>query len=252
MLQLNTDQNKTLKMKRITKTPLTLAAAAFLAATSQADVINIDFNTNIGVPTLAPYAGASANGPIASASVWNQFTLSSPPNGQSMNNLLDDSGTPTTVAVAFGTGWTGSYDNTGPNNLQRDRAYTSGGGTGTFTVSGLNPGGTYNLALFVDDNSSGSIATDFTIGATTMMAFGGSAGTNVDGPLTFTAGETHALFSGISASVDGDITISTTQAAGSTFGSFPGLQIEGSFIPEPSSAALLGLGGLALILRRRK
>ncbi|MCP4744000.1 MAG: hypothetical protein GY871_17485, partial [Actinomycetales bacterium] len=51
--------------------------------------------------------------------------------------------------------------------------------------------------------------------------------------LTFTAGETHALFSGISASVDGDITISTTQAAGSTFGSFPGLQIEGSFPVGP-------------------
>ena len=232
MLHLNTNQNKTLKMKRITKTTLTLAAAAFLAATSQAEVINIDFNTNIaGAPTLAPYAGASANGPIASGSVWNQFTLSSPPDGQSMNNLLDDSGTETAVAVAFGTGWAGSYNNGVPNNLQADRAYTSGGGTGTFTVSGLTPGGTYNLALFVDDNDTGSIATDFTIGATTMMAFGGSAGTDVDGPLTFTAGETHALFSGISASVDGDITISVTAAAGAIFGSFPGLQIEGSFIP---------------------
>ena len=240
-----------MKTTTLTKTTLTLAAAAFLAPTSasQAAVVNVDFGET-------PYTGASANGPIASGSVWNQFSISNDfagaVNGQSMNNLLDDSGTPTTVGIAFGTGWAGFFNAAGPNNLQRDRAFTSGGGTGTFTISGLTPGGTYNLALMVDSADNGSIATDYTIGTTTMMAFGGSAGTDANGALTFTDGQTHALFSGISASAGGEITFSATQAAGSSFASFPGLQIEDSIIPEPSSAALLGLGGLALIRRRRK
>ena len=185
---------------------------------SIAQVINVDFG-------LTPYTGASANGPIVSGTNWNHISIANDfvpvLNGMSWNNLLDDSGTLTAVSVAFGTGWAGFFNNSGPNNLQRDRAFTSGGNTGTFTISGLNPGGTYNLALMVDEASS----TDFTIGGTTLTATAGSAGAG-NGPLTFPAGQRHVLFSGISASVGGDITFSATQAAGSSNGSLPGLQIE--------------------------
>jgi len=55
----------------------------------------------------------------------------------------------------------------------------------------------------------------------------------------------YLLISGLS----GDLTITTTNPAGGR-APLAGFQIVE--VPEPSSAALLGLGGLALILRRRK
>ena len=209
-----------------------IAAIGLLAGAASAAVVNVDFG-------LTPYAGASANGPLASGSTWNQLSIPTGglSSGTSKDNLFDDSGTATTVDVTFGGGWAGFYNDTGPNNLQRDRAYTSGGGTGAFTVSGLTPGGTYNLALTTAPDGGGLFATDFTVGATTLNATGGSAGANANGPLTYTAGQTHALFNGVTAGGGGDITFSTTNAGGSTFGVLAGLQIDGSF-PSPPPVVL--------------
>ena len=39
---------------------------------------------------------------------------------------------------------------------------------------------------------------------------------------------------------------------GGAFAAFDGVTLEGTAVPEPTSTALLGLGGLALIMRRRK
>ena len=228
-----------MKTTKLPKTTLTLAAAAFLAATSQAAVINIDVQGTSFGGTVADYTGVSANGPIASDNTWTYFNTVGVPDA-------GDSITVSGVTFTFGTGWGGTYGNApNQNNLQADRAFTTATGTGTFTISGLTPFGLYDLALITDLQS-----TDYTIGTTTMTASGGDLGALANGALTFTGGVGHALFSGISASDLGDITFSTTAAAGSNNGVLTGLQIDA--VPEPSSAALLGLGGLALILRRRK
>ncbi|MDP6523399.1 MAG: hypothetical protein QGH15_04175 [Kiritimatiellia bacterium] len=187
---------------------------------SIAQVINVDIQGTLYGGTVQNYTGASANGPIASGTTWNHFNLgAASPNGQTLLNLVDDSGAATTVDVAFGTGWTGSYGDAAPNHLQGDKTLTSGG-TGTFTISGLTPGGSYNIALITDG---ASFSSDYTIGGTTLTTTGGSAGTNVNGPLTFTHGVTHVLFSNITAA--GGV-IPFTVTAAPTWGILTGLQIE--------------------------
>jgi len=55
--------------------------------------------------------------------------------------------------------------------------------------------------------------------------------------------------------VAGDYRVTVTindMVGGGAFASYDGVTLEGTVVPEPSSTALLGLGGLALILRRRK
>jgi len=207
-------------IRRLVNVALVIAVMA-VTNVSIAQVINVDIHGNSYGGTVQNYTGGSANGPIASGTTWNHFNLgAASPNGQTLLNLVDDSGAATTVDVAFGTGWAGSYGDAAPNHLQGDKALISGGGTGTFTISGLTPGGSYNIALITDG---ASFASDYTIGGTTLTTTGGSAGTNVNGPLTFTDGVTHVLFSNITA-VGGVITVTVTAAP--TWGILTGLQIE--------------------------
>ena len=254
-----------MKTNTLRKIILSFAATALLVATSVtgATLINLDIQGLAGDTDTIDYTGSNANGPIASASTtWNHFTagvnpLTAPNN--TLTDLVDSTGAATDVDVAFGSGWAGTYANNSEgvdNYLFGDRAYTTAGGVGTFTISGLVDGGSYNLALI--GSSSAGFITDFTIaGAGTLTATGGSAGTTSNGPLSFNEGVTHVLFENIVAT-GGAITFSTKQhidtgsgLGSSVFGVFSGLQIQA--VPEPSSAALLlGLGSITLILRRRR
>ena len=233
------------------KTKLTLAAFALLAATNASfavTIVNVDIQgTQFGnpAPGIADYTGASANGPIASDNTtWNYFDVGTTvPDGQS----LSAGG----LTFAFGTGWLGSFADGDPNNLQGDRAFTSTGVTGTFTISGLDTSKGYNIALITGSNDAGGFETDFTINGTTKTATAQPVTGTGNGSLGFVEGDSHVLFSGISGST-GSITFSVTDSVAeiSSNGVLAGLQIEE--VPEPSTTALLGLGGLALILRRRK
>ena len=234
----------------------TLALATSLTLTiglhpAYATLINVDINLADGTPEN--YAGGSANGPIAGGSIWNSFAIPTDgganlPNSQTMSSLVDAAGIATTVDVAFGLGWVGTFEDTGPNNLQRDRAYTQFQSFGHFTISGHADGGLYDIALI---NSDVTNPTEYTIGGTTLTATGSSAGANVNGPLTFSAGQTHVLFSGIEAT-GGSIAFSAKQASGSSFAVLSGLQIQSVAVPEPSILALLGIGATMLLAARRR
>jgi hypothetical protein len=59
----------------------------------------------------------------------------------------------------------------------------------------------------------------------------------------------------LTANVDGGVTLQFAVSTGAATGSFVNAQFDNvsmTVIPEPASAALLGLGGLALIARRRR
>ncbi|MBT7065804.1 MAG: Ig-like domain-containing protein [Verrucomicrobia bacterium] len=208
------------------------------ANVSIAQVINVDIQgTQYGnvAPGIADYTGASANGPIVSGTTWNYFNVGGTvPNGQSLLNLNDDSGATTTVDVAFGTGWLGSFADGAPNNLQGDRTFINTGVTGTFTISGLDISKDYNLALITGVSS--GFGTDFTAGGTTKTATAvAGAGANANGPLlTFTNGVSHVLFSGLDGST-GSITFSVTDSAVGVNGVLAGLQIEvaGADLDDP-------------------
>ncbi|MEJ6780921.1 MAG: PEP-CTERM sorting domain-containing protein [Akkermansiaceae bacterium] len=236
-------------MTTLTKTTLPFAAVALLAATSasQAAVVNVDIQGtqfgNVG-PGIADYTGGLANGPIASDNTWNYFNVGTTvPNGQS----LSAGG----LTFTFGTGWQGSFADGAPNNLQGDRVFAPTGFAATMTISGLDITKNYNIALIGASLNTGGFETDFTIGATTKTATAAPISGTGNGALTFVEGDSHVLFSGISGGT-GSITFSVTDSVDpdSANGVLSGLQIEE--VPEPSTTALLGLGGLALIFRRRK
>ena len=59
-----------------------------------------------------------------------------------------------------------------------------------------------------------------------------------------------ASLAGLVPSAAGELTLSLARSAGD-FGYIGGLQITSNVVPEPASLGLLGLGGLALLRRRR-
>lgn len=225
------------------KTTMSLATAFLTAiSASEAAVINVDIqgNNSEGSTAVANYTGASANGPIASDNTWNYFnTVGVPDAGDSL--------TASGVTFTFGTGWTSSYSLAGdPNNLQSDRAFTTG--SATFTISGLDTTKDYNLALI---GAPTGFNTDFTIAGDTKTASAATdAGPDDNGALTFTEGVTHVVFSGLDGST-GSITF-TTANGGSGAGVLAGLQLQAVAVPEPSTVALLVLGSLGLLLHRRR
>ncbi|MGB0993251.1 MAG: PEP-CTERM sorting domain-containing protein [Akkermansiaceae bacterium] len=57
----------------------------------------------------------------------------------------------------------------------------------------------------------------------------------------------------LSAGVEYTVTItSANMSGGGAYMVYDGITLEGTAVPEPSSSALIGLGGLALLMRRRK
>ncbi len=123
-----------------------------------------------------------------------------------------------------------------------DALYTNAGYSGgTITLTGLNIGDQYEIQAFHGDNRGGALSTrvmnvgDGTTVATTSGAVS-TSGSWIIG--TFTAdAATQDFHSSHGTNVSSELNA---------------YQLRNVTVPEPSSTALLGLGGLALILRRRK
>ena len=109
------------------------------------------------------------------------------------------------------------------------RRYT---GAIPFTLTGLTPNAIYDLSFFRGGNPVYNVA----------ITGASSPTVDADGDSNFTG-----VLSG-SGSISGTF-VSTSPG----WQSVAGIQFEQTgVVPEPSTTALLGLGGLALILRRRK
>ena len=135
-----------------------------------------------------------------------------------------------------GTIYQGAAD-TAFHNLMDSNVY--GGGTETITVSGLSFNTAYTIQVLGGDERKTSSFARITNGDGTGL-MSGNVGTSTSFIGTFTTG-----------AAEDSITLrSFTSPSGDSGVSISALQIRA--VPEPSSAALLGLGGLALILRRRK
>lgn len=162
------------------------------------------------------------------------------------------------LAVADDNAGYGSYDDPvlldGTDGLGAIAVAASGNGIGssseviTFSVSGLASGITVRVGVLsnVDNNTNGRWdPTSITLSDGVNSA---TVGDHTTSPLSNGAGQTDWVFFDIDA--DGTYAVSGTQRLAGQGVSIAGLTFDS--VPEPSSLALLALGGLMMVKRRRR
>lgn len=190
-------------------------------------------------------------------------------NNTNASNLFDNSGASSGVAVAstginaggFTATATTGYNTTASNILMRNYGDTL---NGTITFSGLSAWLTANSATgyevyFMSEREVNLYRGSISNGSETFFLANGGTGASPAGPFalgtdTTLAGATtnknianYVKFSAISSN---SFTLDLQRGVGEGFIDINGIQIV--TVPEPSSIALLSLGGLMLMRRRRK
>ena len=244
------------------KTLLTSSLIIGSVVASQAAMISINFGTNQqGTPLGSSVATDNYTSAIGTVTTWdyesnNDWSGSSATftdNGQTINIRHDAGGvwrntsTPSDQSV-----FRGYLDDNGGDS-QNDIHLT--GLSGWLTAAGAT---SYQVVILRStDNATGfnplTITTGDVTGETGWLSSATPTGGNTADTLwagtSFGTGGTHTYESNVFTANQDGIALTFTRA-GVNRGSVAGIVIVS--VPEPSSAALLGLGGLALILRRRK
>ncbi|MFK7910735.1 MAG: PEP-CTERM sorting domain-containing protein [Akkermansiaceae bacterium] len=247
-------------MKHIFK-PLAFGLIVTTSSASAA-LVSVTTDASTGGNAATETANRTTNsgnltGPAGDApgSTWNIIS------GFSGTGLLDSTGASTGIGYTTTFSERRAISITAPD-LELARIYMQDfgkGGSNTITINGLDIGGTYDLWLVSVSNSGAGTEYyrgDFITSNTTSSPSTQSIISSPRNISTFVAGQNFVLFDDIVADINGEITITADAAdlTGSSGDEFRfglnGFQIEQ--VPEPSTTALLGLGGLALILRRRK
>lgn len=232
-------------------------ALAAMTVASSAATISVNFNeTTTGTHANQQIEATTAAGLTGFvAQNWNNVGGS----GSTVNSLVQDvAGTASTSSASvtwssngvWGDGNANTDATAGVGDAQVARGYLDDGGSGVnFDVTGISYA-SYTVVLYYSGDQNGGSWIDATVNGTTSGPVGAKrryVNPNWDATNT-------VVFTGLSGDLSVDIAATTGNGAGGTArGSLGGFQIiETTAVPEPSSTALLGLGGLALILRRRK
>lgn len=231
-----------------------ISAIAATVGVSSAATVSVNFSSN-GNSGGDHAVGTSTTAGVEAVQNWNDVTGGT----GSASNVNDSTGAATTVDVDWATGTWGGTAATGTvtGNDALMGAWLDDGSM-LVTISEI-PYAQYDVIVYgtsdagndgrnlgwmvngVDSESIGSFG-----GALTNGTF--FDGTFVDGT-TPTANPSYLRFNGLTGAT---LTIADHTTGSATLRSaLSGFQIVEA-VPEPSSTALLGLGGLALILRRRK
>jgi hypothetical protein len=189
---------------------------------------------------------------------WNNFTAFV--TGSSLVNVIDDSGTTTSIDVTLTDGFSGvNLAGNATNTLGYPTTSTSDSFyTGSFdghaaalpnraqvTFSGLDPALEYDLALF-----SSRTGNDGGIGRLSRYTVDGQV-------IEFDASDNtsqEVLFSAVTAALDGTLTLDVEVSPNGTgrFAYLGQVKLTALAIPEPTTALLLSVGGLSLIGRSQR
>jgi hypothetical protein len=216
-------------MKKI----LMMTAAGFaLVAGADAAVVSVDLTNIFG------FADASDN---------------SSPQSVANFDLFGDGTVTTTITISASA------------DIQAETGTSGGGGLGVVGGANdqVNPGETFTISF---SNFGGSSAISGVQLVSLRSGYDDGIGANLDGDagVSFTgvlSGTAPTIITGTNVqqtAIAGDVVLgdggSVTFTGDIDDGSFrvSGITIDTVVVPEPSSTALLGLGGLALLLRRRK
>jgi hypothetical protein len=232
-----------------------ILASVALCATASAASIALNFAEN---PSNQVFAGGVPIGPtgIDSANWNNTIDLDSGPlaTGEigARTSLNDDTGASTTATVEWSSSnvyWNG--DGTASDEAKLAVGYLDDGGAGaTFTISNIPYPEYIAYVLFTSDSNGDYTHTDLTIAGVSYLGGDFPAhGRVTDGTGWVLAdGITNGNYAMMLGLTNPTLTVSATKDAGRS--PITGVIIEE--VPEPSMALLIGLGGLGLLLRRRK
>ena len=232
----------------------TVLASLLAAGSVSAALVNVNFHNDSGGETEA-----DLDGPLGGASsTWNQSTSASG------TDVLNSANVATTIDWAFAHSLEENDTNNWADPARKMLIGSFGqfgkGEDSTLTISGLVAGQLYNVAIAAsrlrNNGTEHSYGTFSTSNNTTSSSQTVDA-TSINGD-AWVSGTNYALFENVEADGSGEISILADASNGAVVGEagdgrrlhLNGFQIES--VPEPSTTALLGLGGLALILRRRK
>ncbi len=187
---------------------------------------------------------------------YNNMTAGGGADPSDLTDLVDSTGGDSTIDLSYADVGLAGVSGTNPNyagpypaavgsqpvSALRDGLFL-GGGEITLTFSSLDPSMTYDFLLYGARALNGA--------DTTYTATGGNTDTGTITNVLNNSTQTVNL-SGLTANGSNEIVlvISSINSDSNNGGALNYLQL--TAVPEPSAAALLGLGGLSLILRRRK
>lgn len=264
-------------MQIVKITTAALAAAVFVGVNAEADSISLNFSENsanqgfgtFGAQNIGPFSTDSAN--------WNNSADIGSPGSGTMTNLIDDSGAGTGVGVTWssqGTWFSGA--GTANDDARLNVGYLDDGDDDGGAAGGAEPGDGFGVIidftgityaqydvtlLFASDQNAQDTTyqtLEFTVNGTGTFGGTNTATTykNINDAFAATGNNWVDMAGG---TVTGNyVTTSTSGSAlairgqirdGVNRGSIAGVII--TEVPEPGSLALLGLGGLAVLRRRR-
>ena len=252
-----------------------LASAVLLTPESKAETISINFVDNASVDAMLAADIAGASGANTRVANWNNLQAAAT---GSLGSLLYSSGSNSGASVSFTSGlgaWRLPGITPGNGDDRMWVGYLDASETGaSVTLSGLTFTGTYDVYVYFDGDNGGNWRVgNYTIGAITD---GGEDSENTNwgagqnsvklyqlpvpgagGNATFGSGPTnndegnYIVLSGVSGS-----SFTLTAVAGASGGGLRapinGIQVVGTAVPEPASAAVFfsGVAGLFALRRR--